>query len=409
MARKLYSGRDPLRAQTIEELAGMARRRVPGFVLEYIEGGSEDERTLRWNREVFDRFRFVPAALVDTSARSAQIELLGRAQRSPLIVAPMGFTGLTYPDGDIALAKAATRQGIPFTLSSFSTSMLEEVAAQAGGRLWLQIYLLKDREITRQMLERAARAGYEAIMLTTDANILSGREWDKRNYRAPGKLNLAARLDTLRHPRWLLRTLRQGMPTLKNIEQFIPPHQRNVANRLSFVAEQLRPDITWGDVEWLRQIWPGKLLIKGILSPEDARRAIERGAEGLVLSNHGGRQLDGAISPMEILPQIAELSAGRAEVLIDSGFRRGTDVLKALALGASAVMVGRAALYGLAAGGEEGAHHALGLLRHEIERGMGLLGCLRVEELGARLHDAALAAPTPTSGAVGKRLDATVS
>jgi (S)-mandelate dehydrogenase len=386
LRRKHYTGGDFRRALSIEELRRMARRRVPHFAFEYVECGAEDEATLRWNRAVFEALRFVPRTLVDTTGRRQRTALFGRESGSPLIIAPTAMNGMQWRRGDVALARAARAAGIPFCLSTFSNVRLETLADEVQGRLWMQLYLLGDRGIARDIVARADAAGFEALVLTTDANVFGFREWDKRNYRAPGRLTLRNMLDAARHPRWLREVmLPDGFPRFENVVDFLPPEARSARAGVAHLPRLLVADVTWADVEGLRRTWPNKLVIKGILSADDARRAVELGCDAIVLSNHGGRQLDGCISPLEVLPEVARAVGERCAVFVDSGFRRGTDVIKALALGADAVMVGAATLYGLAAGGEAGARHALDILSGEIDRVLGQLGCNSLEELGPHL------------------------
>jgi (S)-mandelate dehydrogenase len=386
LRRKLYAGGDFRRAISIAELRAIARRRVPHFAFEYVECGAEDELTLRWNRAAFEAIRFVPGTLVDTTARQHRATLFGSESSAPLIVAPTAMNGMQCRRGDVALARAAAAAGIPFCLSTFSNVRLEDVAAEAGGRLWMQLYLLGDRAIAHDLVRRADEAGYEALVVTTDANVFGVREWDKRNYRAPGELTLRNLLDAARHPRWLADVLLPGgFPRFENVVDFLPPEAQSARAGVAYLPRLLVPDIDWADVERLREVWPRKLVVKGILNAPDAQRAAELGCDGIVLSNHGGRQLDGCISPLEILPDVVATVGEHCTVLIDSGFRRGTDVVKALALGADAVLVGAAPLYGLAAGGEAGARHALGILTSEIDRVLGQLGCNSLEELGPHL------------------------
>lgn len=384
MKRRLYSGTDLRRAQTIEELEGMARRRLPHFAFQYIFGGAEDEMSVAWNRKIFQTLRLLPNTLVDTSKRSLAVPLLGADIAMPLVIAPTGFNGLSWPGGDVALAKAAAAAGIPFSLSTFSTSRIEDVA-KAGGRLWFQLYILRNRDIVKNLLERAAASGFEALVVTTDANVASGREWDKRSYRSPGKLTLRAWLETLLHPHWISQILQNGMPQIANVVDFIPPEQRSTARRTVFISNQVQRDIHWDDIRKLRDQWKGKLLVKGILTREDAQRALALGADGIVLTNHGGRQLETCVSPMEVLPGIVREFGGRMTVIVDSGFRRGTDVVKGMALGADAVMIGRATLFGVAAAGEPGASHALGILRNEIDRCLGMLGRRSFDEVDEKI------------------------
>lgn len=374
--------RGPLeRALNIADLRALAQTRVPHFAFEYVEGGAEDEATLAANRSAFGRWRLLPRTLIDTSTRQLRTQLFGQAVGAPLLIAPTGFNGLLHPDGDVALARAAARLGIPFTLSTFSTTRLEEVASRAGGRLWLQLYVMKDRGIARELIRRAAAAGYEALVFTTDANVFGSREWDRRNYRSPGRPTLRTALDTLRHPRWLARLAAHGMPHFRNLETCLPPQSTSAVGGSTVIPQLLDATISWEDLAWMRELWRGRLLVKGILDARDAVRAVELGCDGIVLSNHGGRQLDYCVAPLEVLPEVAQAVGGRATLIIDSGFRRGTDVVKALALGAQAIMLGRATLYGLAAGGEAGVHHALSILTTELDRVLGELGCTSVADL----------------------------
>jgi (S)-mandelate dehydrogenase len=386
LSRKLYGGKDFRRALSIAELRAVARRRVPHFAFEYVECGAEDEVTSRWNRAVFERFRFVPRALENTTARHPRTTLFGREAGAPLVVAPTAMNGMLARRGDVALARAAAAAGIPFCLSTFSNVRLEALAAEVGGRHWMQLYLLGDRAIARDIIARADQAGYEALVLTIDANVFGFREWDRRNYLAPGRLTLRNLLEVARHPRWLYEVMAPGgFPRFENVADFLPPEARSARAGVAYLPRLLVPDLAWQDVEWLRRAWPRKLLVKGILDPADARRAAELGCDGIVLSNHGGRQLDGCVSPMEVLPDVVAAVGERCAVIVDSGFRRGADVVKAVALGASAVMVGAATLYGLAAGGEAGARHAIAILAGEIDRVLGQLGCNTLDELGPAL------------------------
>src|ERR1700761_6581813 len=384
--RRPFDGGDLSRALNIADLRAVARRRVPHFVFEYVEGGAEDEASLRCNRTSFEALRLVPQTLVDTSARSLKTEILGRPAAAPLIIGPTGLNGMLHADGDIGLARAAAKSGIPFTLSTMSTTRLEDVAQQAGGRLWMQLYVMKNRAVAEDIMTRAAAAGYEALVFTTDANVFGSREWDRRSYIAPGKPTLRARLDALRHPGWLRSVLiAKGIPRFRNIEAFLPPGASSAVGGSTVLPKLFEATITWDDITWIRRFWPRKLLIKGVLSVPDAERAAALGCDGIILTNHGGRQLDSCVAPIDVLPEIAAAVGKRLAIIIDGGFRRGTDVIKAIPRGAEAAMTGRATLYGLAANGERGVQRALEILTTEMERSMGQLGVNSVADLGPHL------------------------
>jgi (S)-mandelate dehydrogenase len=384
--RRQFSGRDLTRVINIADLREVARRRIPHFVFEYVEGGAEDENTLRCNRRAFEDLSFIPQTLVDTTARNHKIELFGRPSAAPLVVAPTGMSGMIYPQADIALARAAASVGIPYCLSTVSTTRLEDVAASAGGRLWMQLYVMRDRAVAEDIMRRADAAGFEALVFTTDANVFGSREWDRRSYRAPGKPTLRAMLDTLRHPRWMWDVLiREGMPRFRNFESFLPPGGATAVGGSTIIPKMFAPSITWDDIAWIRRHWQRKLIIKGVLSVADAQRAANLGCDGIVLTNHGGRQLDSCVAPIQVLPEIVEAVGNRMTIIVDSGFRRGTDIAKALALGAHAVMIARATLYGVAAGGERGARLALDILLGELDRVLGQLGVRSISELGPHL------------------------
>ena len=386
MKREHYAGADFRRAISIEDLRRVARRRLPNFNYEYIEGGAEDEVTLRRNRDVFQRIAWQPRALVGVGPADLGTRIFGQPANMPLIVAPTGFNGLVWKEGDIALARAAAAAGIPFTLSTAANCSITRLAAAVQGNLWYQLYAYKDQNVVDRLIDRVREAGCEVLAVTADAPVLGAREWDQRNYRAPMKLSLASMLDVLMHPRWLTQVmLPSGAPSFENLAEFLPPGQYSALIGAKYSFSQINSRLSWHDIDRIRKRWSGKLVVKGLLCIEDARRAAEVGVDGIVLSNHGGRQLDSCVSGMEILPAVASELGDRLTVLVDGGFRRGSDVLKAVALGAHGVMVGRAVLYGLAAGGEAGASHALGILRSEMERAMMLLGCGAISDLGRHL------------------------
>nr|WP_284506673.1 alpha-hydroxy acid oxidase [Caballeronia sp. GAWG1-5s-s] len=363
----------------------MAQRRVPNFCFEYVEGGAEEEATLLRNRSVFADIAFRPRSLVDVSKRDIGIDLFGRRSAAPFMIGPTGFSGLLSREGDITLASAAAAAGIPFILSNASTVPLERVVASAGGRAWMQVYMYRTRDFVAKLAERAKQAQVEALVVTTDSAIYGKREWDLRNYARPLKLDLRNTLDVLAHPRWMMDVLWPGgMPKFANLGDLLPPGQDSVRGAASALAKELDPSLSWNDIRWLRDRWPGRLIIKGLIHPEDAARAVSVGADGIVLSNHGGRQLDGSVAALEVLPEVVAEVNGRLAVMLDGGFRRGSDIVKAMALGADAVLLGRATTWGLAAGGRAGVDRAIEILKTEVDRVIGLLGCKSMAELDTR-------------------------
>ncbi|MDN5513618.1 MAG: alpha-hydroxy-acid oxidizing protein [Pseudomonas sp.] len=386
MQRRLYPGRDFRRAQNIEELREMARRRLPNFSFEYVEGGADDEFTLKRNRSIFESVTLQPRTLRDVGQRSLERSFFGRTAQLPFMIGPTGFNGLLTRDGDLHLARAAADAGIPFVLSNASTTSIEDIAAVDDIRAWMQIYLYRTRDHVAKLVERVKRLNLEAIVVTTDSAIFGNREWDKRNYVRPLQLDLRNRLDVLCHPEWIWDVLvPNGVPRFRNLGDLLPPGTDPVQGAARARAAELDPTLSWDDIAWLRDLWPGKLIVKGMIHPDDARLALQYGVDGVVLSNHGGRQLDGAVSALETLPEVARINQGRMQIFLDGGFRRGSDIAKALLLGASGVLIGRAGLYGLAAGKGPGAAHAIGILRTELDRTLGLLGCSSLEELTSDL------------------------
>jgi (S)-mandelate dehydrogenase len=386
MNRSHYAGRDFRRALNIEDLRRVALRRLPRFQAEYVEGGSEDEVSLRRNRSILERITWVPRMLVGTGVPVVTRELLGETLQLPLVIAPTGFNGMIWPQGDLALAKAADVAGIAFTLSTVSNYDVASLNPQLQRPAWFQLYPVKDEKTADRIIDKAAEAGCNKLVVTVDVPALGAREWDQRNYTRPLKLSASSILDVLLHPRWLRQVmLPKGAPEFANLAEFLPPGARSALQGVRFMGTQINPGLSWADMERMRARWKGKMLLKGLLCVEDARRAADIGCDGIVLSNHGGRQLDSCVTGIETVRQVAEAVGDRLTILVDGGFRRGSDVLKALALGADGVMIGRAALYGLAAGGEAGVAHALSLLRIEIERGLTLLGCHTLDELGHHL------------------------
>ena len=355
---------------------------MPNFAFEYVEGGAEDELALTRNRLAFDQWRFVPKTLVNTEGRHARTTLFGRELALPVVIAPTGVNGMLTRDADVKLARAAADAGIPFTLSTVGNARPDVVARESGARLWMQLYWFRDPAIAADVVRRAAEAECEALMFTTDANVFGHREWDKRSYRGPGQLTLRSVLDVACHPRWILDVMvPHGLPRFVNVADFFPPEARSAKAGVTRIPALFTPTIDWDDVARLRDTWKRPLIIKGPLDAGDVERAVRLGCEGVVLSNHGGRQLDACVTALEVLPEIAHAFGSRITILIDGGIRRGSDIAKAIALGAHAVMVARATLYGVAAGGEAGARHAIGILASELDRVLGQLGCRSLADL----------------------------
>jgi isopentenyl diphosphate isomerase/L-lactate dehydrogenase-like FMN-dependent dehydrogenase len=375
-------------AYNIDDLRRIAERRLPRVAYDYLERGAEDDVTLVANREALTNLRFRPRVLADVSGRSLEVELFGKRYAAPVGVAPTGAAGLYCFEADVALARAAEKANVPFVLSTASFVAMERVAAEAGGTKWFQLYASKDREANAKLIRRALDAGYEGLVVTTDVPVGANREYNKRNgFEIPFRLNARNIIDGMLHPRWLagvfFRTLLDsGVPRFQNVDADVGG--RVIAKNLSEFRAR-RDALDWSDIAWMREIWPKQLMVKGILSEADALLALKHGADGVFVSNHGGRQLDGAISPIDVLPQVAAAVGGKLKIMADSGFRRGTDIVRALALGADMVFVGRAPLYGAAAGGEPGITRALDLLKSEIDRVMALTGCRNVAAITAEV------------------------
>ena len=371
-----------LNAYNIFDLREMALKRTPKMLFEFVDRGSEDEVALRNNRAAFERIKLQPRTLVDVSGRSQEITLFGVKQSMPIAIAPTGAAGLLWPEGELALARAAKEAGIPFTLATNSITPMEKIAAQAGGRLWFQLYMWADRSMSHQLVKRAQDAGFEGLIVTVDTVVAPNREYNPHNgYTVPFTFNRTNVTDVLMHPRWLLNVfarylLTTGMPRRENLPEEL--RKATIIERSSSIRND---SLNWDDLKALRELWPGKLMVKGILHPQDATRAADCGADAVIVSNHGGRNLDSTMAPIEVLPEVVNAVGERITVLIDSGFRRGSDVVKALALGAKAVLIGRAALYGTAVAGQAGAVRAIEIFREEIDRVMALVGCRSVAEL----------------------------
>lgn len=372
----------------IEDLRKLARRRLPRGLFALLERGAEDEVTLANNRSAFARIGLKPRTLVDVSQRSQEVTLFGKASKMPVMIGPTGFGGLCAHHGEIMLARAAAAAGVPFVMATVAMTAMERVMEQGGGgTLWFQLFPWPDRKLTHEVVERARAAGFEALVVTTDTPVLGNLEYVLRaGFKLPFRLTWRSAFDLLSHPGWLSRVL---LPYLLEGQGRMPRHENyplELRRRITAASPGMVPTMadsqTWEDLRTIRRLWPRTLIVKGIMDPRDAVLAADHGVDGIVVSNHGGRNLDGAMATIEALPAIVDAVGHRMTVLIDGGFRRGTDVLKALALGARAVLLGRAPLYGLTAGGEAGAAAALAIFREEIDRDMALLGCSSVRELG---------------------------
>ncbi len=371
-------------AYDIADLRELARRRLPRGVFEFFDRGNGDETALIENRAAFDRIKLEPRALVDTSGRAQDIALFGRRHAMPIAIAPTGSAGLAWHEGEIALARAAAAAGIPFALATGSMTSLERVAAEAGGTLWFQIYMWPDRSLSHRLVERAKAAGYQALIVTVDTPVPPGREYNLRNgMTVPFRFTRRNVADVLTHPRWLAGVLMRyllttGMPRYENYPTELKARITAAPMGRSMMVTD---SLTWEDLRALRKLWPHTLMVKGILRARDALAAADCGADAVIVSNHGGRAVDSTRAPIDVLPEVVEAAGRRIAVLVDSGFRRGADVVKALALGARAVLVGRATLYGTAVAGEAGAARAIEIYRDEIDRLLALIGCPSVSAL----------------------------
>jgi 4-hydroxymandelate oxidase len=348
----------------------LAAEHLSPMAFDYYRSGAWDEVTLRDNRAAFDQFRIRPRMLMDVSKRDLSTEVLGQSLQMPLLIAPMAFQCLAAPEGEVATARAASKAGVGLILSTMSTKSIEEVATACqpespAAPQWFQLYVHRDRGLTRALVERACAAGYQALCLTVDAPLLGRRERDKRNqFALPPGMQLA---------------------NLSSLSGLGIAHETGESGLFTYFADQLDPALTWKDLEWLQSLSPLPLAVKGILRGDDALRAVECGVKAIIVSNHGGRQLDGAVASLNALSEVVEAVSGRAEVLLDGGIRRGVDVLKALALGAKAVLLGRPILWGLAVGGEEGVSHVLEILHDEIDVAMALSGCAKLQDIDTTL------------------------
>ena len=373
-------------AFNIGDLRDAAQRRLPRGLFEFVARGTENEVALMRNRSAFDAVAMRPRVLVDVSKRTTASSFFGQASAMPVAVAPTGAAGLLWFDGEIAVARAAAKAGIPFTLSTASIISMERVAEEAGGRLWFQLYMLPERRMSHQLVARAKAAGYEALVVTVDTAATPNREYNRRNgFVLPMRITTRNAVDVALHPAWFLTVflrymLRSGIPMLENYPDEL--RQRLTSNKPGQQPGLPKSDsINWADLRELRRLWTGPLMVKGVLHPDDAAMAADSGADGVIVSNHGGRNLDCAMSTLEALPAVVDRVGHRCDVMVDSGFERGSDIAKALALGAKGVFVGRAPLWGVSAAGQPGAERALAILREELDRVLAFAGCADVSAL----------------------------
>lgn len=370
-------------AINLEDLRQLARRQLPRIAFDFIDGGADDEHCLLRNRQAFERYRLLPRYLRDVSQRDLSVTLFGRTYASPIGISPTGLAGLFRPDADLMLAAAAREANIPFLLSSAANASIEDVMAVAPENVWFQMYGTRDERINMDLVERARQVGVRVLVISVDVPVNSNRERNKRNgFSRPFRMTPSIVLDALGHPAWVLRYLRTGgIPMMRNWM----PYAREGASAAD-VADMYgtltpAPMISWDHIQRIRQAWPGTLVIKGLMHPDDAREAVRHGIDGLVVSNHGGRQLDTAPSPLEVLPAIRAAVGDAMPLILDSGVRRGSDVVVARCLGANSTLFGRPTLFGVAAAGQAGAARALQLVRQEIDMVMTQIGCRAVSEL----------------------------
>jgi len=366
---------------SIQDLKKVAKKKLPGVMFDYIEGGADDEHTITRNKQSFLQYEFVPKVLRDVSEINLNTSIQGLISKLPIVIAPTAMTKMFHYQGELAVARAASNKGIPYSLSTMANSSIEEVAEVSTIPSFFQIYIWKAAEMVDDFIQRCQRCGYQGLMLTVDLATPGNRERDLRNGQGnASRQKLKILLGALKTPRWLFRLLTSSPLKLANMVEYLP-HGGVLSKNIENVHQQFDASVDWEDARKMRQKWQGKFLIKGIQSVEDAEKAVEIGATGIVISNHGGRQLDGAPPAMDILPEIKAVVGNDLEIIIDGGIRRGSDVIKALALGATACLIGRPYLYGLAAGGEAGVDRAITILESEMERVMKLIGCDSIDNL----------------------------
>ena len=369
----------------IEDLRDLARRKVPKAFFDYVDSGSYNEETLRANRADLETIKLRQRVMVDVSERSLATTVIGQKISAPFALAPIGLCGMQHGDGEILAAQAAEEAGIPFTLSTMSICSIEQVAEATARPFWFQLYVIRDRGFSRDILARASAAKCNALVLTVDLQVLGQRHRDIRNgMTVPPEMRLNNIIEMARKPRWALSILKSKSKTFGNLAGHLEGMD-DITSLAQWTNSQFDPALNWKDVEWIKKVWPGKIIIKGILDVEDARTAVKLGADAIVVSNHGGRQLDGAPSSISALPAIAQALGSDTEVLFDGGIRTGADLLRALALGARACLIGRAYVYGLGAAGKGGVAKAIDILQKELSVAMALTGTTRISDVGPQV------------------------
>lgn len=373
------------RANNIADLRRLARRRLPGPIFDYIDGGADDEVTLERNMSAFSTYEIVPDVLTDVSSIRTATSLFGQPVAWPLMLAPTGLTRMFHGDAELAVARAAAKHGLLYSLSTLGTTRLEALADAFGGPKVFQIYIFKDRGLTAEFVARCKDAGFHGLALTVDTPVAGNRERDRVNgLSLPPKLTMRSMLSFAAHPFWSIPALSGSRFDFANVSHRVDALAAGPMSLFDYIGDQFDPSLTWADVEWLAREWGGPLAIKGLMTPQDAKRAIASGATGVMISNHGGRQLDGAPAPVDQIAEVRDTLGDGPDVICDGGIRRGSDVVKACALGANGCSIGRPYLYGLAAGGEAGVDRALTLLRQEFHRTLSLAGTNDVAGLARR-------------------------
>lgn len=369
----------------VEDLREIYKRRVPKMFIDYAESGSYSEQTLHWNREDLQKIKLKQKILTDVSKRDTKTTIAGKPVNVPLVLAPIGLCGMQHANGEILAAKAAAEAGIPFTLSTMSVCSIEDVASETNKPFWFQLYVMKDRTFIRNLIARAAAAKCSALVLTVDLQLLAQRHRDIKNgLTVPPKMKLANILDIMTKPRWAMGILGTKRRSFGNLVGHVKG-LTNTGSLGAWTAEQFDPALNWEDVKWIRKLWKGKLIIKGIMEVSDAQLALKHGADGIVVSNHGGRQLDGAPSSISALPKIVDAVGAKTEILFDGGVRTGQDLMRGLALGAKGAMIGRAFVYGLGANGQQGVKTAIECIRKELDMSMALCGVNKISEIDERV------------------------